>query len=115
MLVYEKKTYWLMILCATGVMLLGLASDGILPSLQGFLTLQTHAARLINDYTAIAGVGPALFNAGIMGFLTLILVKLSGVSLSGPTVAAFFTIMGFSLFGKTPLNTAPIILGVYYN
>ena len=113
MLVYERKTYWLMILCATGIILLGLASDGIIPSLQGFFTLQTHAARLINDYTAIGGVGPALFNAGLMGFLTLILVKLSGVSLSGPTVAAFFTIMGFSLFGKTPFNTAPIVLGVF--
>jgi hypothetical protein len=28
-------------------------------------------------------------------------------------VAAILTIVGFSLFGKTPLNTAPIILGVY--
>jgi len=111
--VYEKNTYWLMILCATGIILLGLASDGILPSLQGFVTLQTHAARLINDYTVIGGVGPALFNAGLMGILTLILVKVNGVILSGPTVAAFFTIMGFSLFGKTPFNTAPIVLGVF--
>lgn len=113
MLVNERKIYWLMTLCATGIILLGLASDGILPSLQGFFILQTHAARLINDYTAIAGVGPALFNAGLLGVLTLLLVKVSEVSLSGPTVAAFFTIMGFSLFGKTPFNTAPIVLGVF--
>ena len=113
MLIYEKKTYWLMILSASGIMLLGLFSDGIIPTLKGFLNLQTHAARLINDFTVIGGVGGALFNAGLMGFLTLLLVKLSSVSLSGPTVAAFFTIMGFSLFGKTPLNTTPIILGVF--
>lgn len=102
-----------MILCAIGTILVGLTSDGIVHSLQGFVTLQTHAARLINDYTVIGGVGAALFNAGLMGLLTLILIKVSGVSLSGPTVAAFFTIMGFSLFGKTPFNTTPIILGVF--
>ena len=113
MLVYEKSTYWFLILCATGTILVGLVSDGILPSLQGFVALQTHAARLINDYTVIGGVGAALFNAGLMGLLTLMLVRASGVSLSGPTVAAFFTIMGVSLFGKTPLNTTPIVLGVF--
>lgn len=113
MLKYEKNTYWLMILVTSAIMLLAIAIDGFLPSLKGFIKLQTHAARLINDFTIIGGTGGALFNAGIMGFLTLILVKLSGVSLSGPTVAAFFTIMGFSLFGKTPLNATPIVLGVF--
>ncbi len=109
---YERSTYWLMIICALGIIVLGLALDGVVPSIQGFFRVQTHAARLINDFTAIGGIGGALLNAGIMGLLTLLLVKISGVSLSGPTVAAFFTIVGFALFGKTPLNTAPIVLGV---
>jgi hypothetical protein len=113
MLSYEKNSYWLMIICALGIMILGISSDGIVSSLLGFLKLQTHASRLINDFTAIGGVGGAFFNAGIMGFLSLILIKLSKVSLSGPTIAAFFTIVGFSLFGKTPLNTIPIVIGVF--
>jgi hypothetical protein len=33
--------------------------------------------------------------------------------LSGPTFAAVLTMVGFGLFGKTPLNIIPIILGVY--
>jgi len=113
MLYYERKSYWLMIICAIGMMLLGIFSDGLIPSLQGFLTLQTHAARLINDFTVVGGVGGALVNAGFMGLLSLILIRLCDISLSGPTIAAFFTIVGFSLFGKTPLNTLPIVLGVY--
>jgi hypothetical protein len=114
MLIYERKNYWLLILCSLGILLLGIASDGLMPSLQGFIKLQTHAARLINDFTIIGGVGGALFNAGIMGFLSLILIKLCGVTLSGPTLAAYFTIVGFSLFGKTPLNAFPVVLGVYF-
>ena len=113
MIVYERKNYWLMAICTLGVILLGIASDGFIASLQGFIRLQTHAARLINDFTVIGGVGGALLNAGIMGFLSLILIKLSNVRLSGPTIAAFFTIVGFSLFGKTPLNAFPIVLGVF--
>ncbi len=113
MLVYEKKNYLLMSICALGIIVLGFVIDGVIPSLQGFITIQTHAARLINDFTSIGGVGGALVNAGIMGFLSLLLIKLAGVSLSGPTIAAFFTIVGFSLFGKTPLNALPIVLGVF--
>ncbi len=113
MLYYERKNYWLLIICALGIMLLGILSDGFIPSVQGFLKLQTHAARLINDFTVVGGTGGALLNAGFMGLLTLLMVRFCDISLSGPTFAAFFTIVGFSLFGKTPLNTMPIVLGVY--
>jgi hypothetical protein len=113
MLYYERKNYWLMIIIALGMMLLGIVSDGFINSFQGFLNLQTHAARLINDFTVVGGVGGALLNAGFMGLLTLIMVRFCDISLSGPTIAAFFTIVGFSLFGKTPLNTLPIVIGVF--
>jgi len=33
--------------------------------------------------------------------------------LSGSTFAAIFTMMGFALFGKTPMNIIPIVIGVY--
>jgi hypothetical protein len=85
----------------------------ILQSFEGFISLQTKPARLINDFTLSSGVGGAYLNAAIMGTLTLLIIRVNGVRLSGPTVAAILTIVGFSLFGKTPLNTAPIILGVY--
>jgi hypothetical protein len=39
-------------------------------------------------------------------------VRIVGVRLSGPTVAAVFTMFGFGLFGKTPLNAIPIFIGV---
>jgi hypothetical protein len=113
MLAYEKTTFRLLLISSTGIILLGLVAGGFTATIEGLWRLQLHAARLINDYTVIGGSGGALVNTGLMGILSLLLVKVAGVAISGPTVAATLTIMGFSLFGKTPLNVLPIIFGVW--
>lgn len=91
---------------------MGLALDGPTQTLKGFLHLQVRGARLINDFTQ-AGAGSAMFNAALVGLIGLIIVFFSTISLSGPTIAAIFTMVGFGFFGKTPLNALPIIGGVW--
>nr|WP_304241644.1 DUF1576 domain-containing protein [Gracilinema caldarium] len=81
--------------------------------LYGYYNILTHPGRLISDFSSIGGVGAVLLNVSLMGFLGLLVIQLAGVSLSGPTFAAIMTIIGFSFFGKTPVNTAPIVFGVY--
>ncbi|MFP4268341.1 MAG: DUF1576 domain-containing protein [Spirochaetaceae bacterium] len=110
---YEKPLYLLMAASIAVCVVIGVVSDGLVQSLQGLFLLQQHAGRLINDFTLIGGVGGAMFNAASMGILFLLLVRMSDIRLSGPTIAAVFTIMGFSLFGKTPSNALPIVIGVY--
>ncbi len=83
-------------------------------SLLGFISLQFKPARLINDFMEVAGVGPALLNSACVGLIGVLLVRLTKIDFSGPIYAAIFTIMGFGLFGKTPLNIFPIILGVFF-
>lgn len=78
-----------------------------------FLALQLCPARLLSDFFVLAGVGPTLVNAALVGAIGLALVKIVDVRLSGPTVAAVFTMIGFGLFGKTPFNILPILAGVY--
>jgi len=89
----------------------GVLSDGVV-ALSGAWRLQTHPARLVNDFSQIAGPGAALVNATLVAAIALVLIWRSQISLSGPTIAAFFTVLGFGLFGKTPLNVIPIIVGV---
>ncbi len=113
MLAFERHLYRLLGLVIAAFALVGLISGGPSEALRGFLLLQGHAARLINDYTVIGGIGGAFLNAALMGLLSLALTRISGVRLSGPTVAGVFTIMGFSLFGKTPLNALPVMFGVF--
>ena len=101
-----------MLIFILGLAVAGLALDGPVTTLQGFLHLQIRGARLINDFTQ-AGAGSAMFNAALVGLVGLIIVFFSTISLSGPTIAAIFTMVGFGFFGKTPLNALPIIGGVW--
>src|SRR5210317_2103616 len=54
---YEKSLYRLLIVCMLLFAAGGLLSDGLLVSLKGFLRLQMHSARLINDFTVVGGSG----------------------------------------------------------
>lgn len=91
---------------------LGLVVDGPEKSLKGFLALQTSPARLLSDFTLVAGAGAALLNAGMVGLLGISVLKLNKIDISGPTAAAIFTMVGFALFGKTLFGCIPLILGV---
>lgn len=108
----EKSLYTIMLIFIIGLAVMGLALDGPTQTLKGFLHLQVRGARLINDFTQ-AGAGSAMFNAALVGLVGLIIVFFSTISLSGPTIAAIFTMVGFGFFGKTPLNALPIIGGVW--
>ena len=108
----ERLLYALVIVILVACIGAGFAAQGFASTLQGVWYLQTHPARLINDFSVAAGDGAALVNAALVASIGLLLVRIHRISLSGPTVAAVFTLLGFGLFGKTPLNVIPIILGV---
>ncbi len=108
----EKSLYTIMLIFIIGLAVVGLSLDGPIEALQGFLQLQTRGARLIHDFTQ-AGTGAAMFNAALVGMIGLVLIYFVSVSISGPTIAGIFTMIGFGFFGKTPLNILPIIAGVW--
>ena len=70
-------------------------------------------SMLLSDYIAIGGPGAAFVNCGLMTALCLLIARKSGAALTGLSLAALFMVGGFSLFGKNPLNAAPILLGVF--
>lgn len=91
----------------------GLIVDGPARALSGFAELQVQPARLIHDFIEIRGIGATLINGALVGLIGLLLVLLNKVSISGPTYAAIFTLIGFGFFGKTPFNIIPIFFGTY--
>lgn len=108
----EKSLYMIMLIFLGGLLTVALTLQGPTQAIKGFLHLQVHGARLINDFTQ-TGVSSAMLNASLVGVIGLLLVFFSSISLSGPTIAAIFTMIGFGFFGKTPLNVLPIIGGVW--
>jgi len=109
----EKLLYLLTILLITALFITGMALEGPLEVVKQVVSLQKESARLINDFT-LYGIGTAMFNAASVGSLGLVLVYFATVSLSGPTLSAILTMMGFAFFGNTLLNCIPLILGVWF-
>ena len=80
---------------------------------RGSLTILTSPANLLTDYIQLANTGAAFFNVGLMALLSAWLIRRSRAKVTGPLIAGFFTVAGFSLFGKNLYNTLPIVLGIY--
>ncbi|MCF7953387.1 MAG: DUF1576 domain-containing protein, partial [Spirochaetales bacterium] len=110
----ERSLYMMLLGFLLMTVLSALLYQGPIEALSGFLRIQQHPARLINDFTQVGGIGAALLNASAVAGISLLLTwAVGGVQLSGPTIAAFFTLFGFGLFGKTPLNILPVLAGVW--
>lgn len=81
--------------------------------LQGNLTILTSRANLLTDYFQLANIGATLMNVGIICLISVSLFWINRVSVTGAIIAAVFTMIGFSFFGKNLFNTFPIVLGVF--
>lgn len=96
-----------------GLLLLALFWPDQQPVLSGLLSIIRSPDILINDYMETGGIRAAFLNASLVGLAGYGLLKLTRTPVSGPTIAAVFTMTGFALFGKNVLNIGPIIFGVY--
>ncbi len=94
-------------------LLVGLVLTPISELWPSFVAIIEEPDILIVDYVAVAGLGPAMINAGLVGLSNLMLLRLNLIHISGPVVAALFTMVGFALFGKTILSIWPVIIGVW--
>ncbi len=108
----ERTLYILMAVLIAALALTGIWIEGPTQAFAQVFMLQNQSAKLINDFS-LYGVGGTLLNAASVGALGLILVFFASINLSGPTLAPILTMMGFSFFGTTVLNSLPIIGGVY--
>lgn len=80
---------------------------------QGYIRILTSPSHLLTDYMAVGGIGATFFNAGSLMLLASFVLWKRKQLLTGPIIAALFTLFGFSLFGKNLFNTIPITMGVY--
>lgn len=72
-----------------------------------------YSGRTVTDFTYLIGYGATFLNMGLMGLSSVLLVVLLKGIINGPVMAAIFTIVGFSAFGKHPKNCIPVVSGVF--
>ncbi len=80
--------------------------------LRGYWKINTSRSVLVTDYIALGGMGAALLNAAVAGFIFLLLLIRHKREPSGLIIAALWTTIGFSLFGKNLFNLLPLLAGV---
>ena len=81
-------------------------------SFKGYKKL-IRSTGLKSDFIEIHGYGLSFINMGINGFISIGFILLLGETLNGLFLAGILTIVGFSAYGKHPLNITPILFGVW--
>lgn len=94
-------------------MSVGLLFDSPKEILEGYFNILKSPSHLLTDYMAVGGIGATFLNAGLLMLLASFVLWRRQQLLTGPIIAALFTLFGFSLFGKNLFNTIPITFGVY--
>ena len=108
----DRAIYIFLITIATILFLLAFTFNTPKEILDGNVTILISPANLLTDYFALTNIGAALVNASLMAFLTIGMIKATKTKFTGVLIAAFFTVIGFSLFGKNLYNSISIIAGV---
>ncbi|MFA7100409.1 MAG: DUF1576 domain-containing protein [Bacilli bacterium] len=107
------KQYLFIIIICLVMMIFGFAYSGFQETFAGFIRLTTGTDHLFTDYFVQGSIGSAFFNAALLGFIAIALLVINKKDIDGMTIAGVFFFIGFAMFGKTIINTPPIILGVY--
>ena len=79
----------------------------------GLYKIIQSPTTLITDFIVVGGLGAACINASLIAFFNLYLLKQFKMRINGLLIAAFFTVLGFSFFGKNIINILPIYYGGY--
>ena len=105
--------YYVVFFICLSFMVIALAVDSPWHILVSLYKINTSRSVLVTDYVALAGLGPALANAAILGFFHLFLLIYNKRDSDGRIIAALYVTIGFSLFGKNLFNMLPLIAGVW--
>lgn len=81
-------------------------------SFKDFKLIIKDSGRAPSDFVIKYGVGPTLFNVGLVGILTTVFLLITGSKLTGGLLyAGYLSVLGFAAFGKQFRSVGYIYLG----
>lgn len=109
----NKNSLNFIILSALPIVLIiiGFIVDSPKDIMVGLYKIIVYPDILLTDYLAVGGVGATFLNVGLVTLVSILIVYVCNMSLSGPLIAALLTVAGFSFIGKNIVNTWPIFIG----
>ena len=89
----------------------GLFQSPLAEITSGLYTIVTEEDVLITDYIAVAGIGAAFVNAGLVTLVSTAALWIWDESPNGATMVTIGLMSGFSLLGKNIVNMWPFFFG----
>lgn len=89
----------------------GFLDHGWIDIFSGLKRIILSPTILVTDFIEVGGIGATFINVALIGFFNIIIINHYKLSINGVLIAAFFTVVGFSFFGKNIYNILPIYLG----
>ncbi|WP_236671783.1 DUF1576 domain-containing protein [Enterococcus sp. BWB1-3] len=108
-----KQSYFFMLSYSFFLIFIGLFSGSLPLLFDGTLNILTSPSHLLTDYIALGSINSAFLNSGILTLVSVLLTRRNNIPITGPLIAALFTVSGCSFFGKNLYNSIPIIIGGY--
>ena len=109
----KNVPYFIICIYALVLILVSFMLSPVEEIFRGFWNILLSPSNLITDYMEIGGIGAAFFNSGLVTLISGIILKRLYTHVTGPLIAAVFTVSGFSFFGKNIFNSISIMAGVY--
>lgn len=92
---------------------LAIVNDSPSNIVKGIQKIIVSRDALITDYFVLGGYGASFLNAAVVMSICIVLVVVSKIPFTGPTMAALFINAGYGLWGKNPVNIIPILFGTW--
>lgn len=109
------KKIRLSMLLPLSFLLIGISSSlfqhGFVNLYHGLKDIILSPTLLITDFLEVGGLSATFINVAIISFVNLLLIDYYKLKMNGVLIAAFFTLIGFSFFGKNIYNIVPIYIG----
>ncbi len=105
------KNYILILLFPIAFLLTALLQGELLSLFKELFNIVSTKDILLTDYLEISGLQATFLNASLVGLLAAFFIYKFDIEIDGLTVAAVYTVIGFSFIGKNIANVLPIYLG----
>lgn len=112
-IIKTKKEYAILTFYALSFIIFGFIVDSAKNILRGLFRIIKEPDILITDYIGVGGMGAAFVNSGLIALVSLLILYMLKINITGAATSAVWLMAGFALFGKNIFNIWFIIAGVW--
>jgi hypothetical protein len=112
-IIKTKREYAILTFYAMSFIIFGFIVDSAKDIFRGLFRIIREPDILITDYIGVGGMGAAFVNSGLIALVSILILFMLKINITGAATSAVWLMAGFALFGKNIFNIWFIIAGVW--